>query len=331
MNSLFGKARQWLTETLNNTQRLARLVMQLLVLVIGVGIAFGIYYYWDRYVKLGDQSPIELNVNQLEEAVREDPQDPGRRMALAEMYLSQDRYEDALAQAEAVLSAFPDQDRAYLIAGVANVRMENYQDALEPLLQFADIRSQADTAGSDRLLETAYYFLGESYLALDQPEQAIEVLEKAIVIDRTDADALYQLGVAYTRIGEPRKALQYLDRSVRLVPDFVESYTAMIEAYDQLGESDYVAYARGMQAFSLKDYSTALTHLKVAAEALPEFEPVHAGLGLAYEQLGQYAEALGAIEYALSLEPSDLVAQQARGRLTTILEQEQQQDQNNEG
>ncbi len=330
MNTLFGKARQWLTDTLNSTQRLTRLVMQVLVLVIGVGVAFGIYYYWDRYVRLGDQSPVELSVTQLEEAVREDPQDPERRLALAEMYLSQERYADALAQAEAVLEAFPNQDRAYLIAGVANVRMEKYEAALEPLHQFAEVRSQADTAGSDRLLETAYYFLGDSYLALEQPEQAIEVLEKAIAIDRTDADALYQLGVAYIRIGEAQNALQYLDRAVRLVPDFEESYTAMIEAYSQLGESDYVAYARGMQAYSLKDYSTALTHLKAATEALPEFEPAHAGLGLTYEQLGQYDEALAAIEYALSLEPSDLVAQQARGRLTIILEQEQQ-GQNNEG
>ncbi len=321
MNALLDKARQWLDETIKDTRRLTQLTLGLLAVVIGVGLAFGGYYYWDRYVRLGDKSPIELSVNQLEEAVREDPQDPDRRLALAEMYLGQGRYQEALEQANSVTQIFPDKDRAYLIAGIANVRLERYEAALEPLHQFADIRSQADTAGSDRLLEAAYYFLGESYLALGQPEEAVDVLEKAIAIERTDADALYQLGVAHIQLGDPQEALQYLERAVRLVPDFMESYTAMVEAYTLLDQSDYVAYARGMEAFSKKDYETALTHLQAAAAALPDFEPAHAGLGLTYEKLGQYTEALEAIEYALSLEPADLVAQQAYGRLTTLLDQ----------
>ncbi|MCF6278131.1 MAG: tetratricopeptide repeat protein, partial [Anaerolineales bacterium] len=102
---------------------------------------------------------------------------------------------------------------------------------------------------------------------------------------------------------------------------FTEAYTAMIDAYSAMDEADYVAYARGMQAFSLGDYETALIHLQTSAEALDDFSPVHVGLGLAYEKMTQYTEALVEIELALSLDPNDLVAQQALGRLQATLEE----------
>ncbi len=322
MQMFIKRFRKWLNATLVDSRRLQLLVIQVGVVVVGVLIAFSAFYYWDRYVSFGDQSPIEVNISDLEVAVREEPQDPERRIALAESYLGQGRFDDALYQANQVIESFPDIDRAYLIAGIASVRMGEYGDAIEPLEVFADIRDDADTAGSDLMLETAYYFLGESYLSTDQPEKAIEVLEKAILIDRTDADALYRLGEAYIITEQPEEALGYLHRAVRLVPDFIEAYTAMIEAYSATGEADYVAYARGMQAFSMGDFDTALIHLEAAAEALDDFAPAHVGLGLVYEKMTDYQKALAEIEYALSLDPTDLVAQQALGRLQATLEQQ---------
>ncbi len=322
MQAFIEKFRLWLNITLSDNRRLRNLVIQVATTVLGVSIAFGAYYYWDRYVSLGDQSPIEINISDLEVAVREDPQDPERRIALAESYLGQGRFEDALEQANQVIESVPDMDRAYLMAGIASVRLGDFESAIEPLEIFVDLRDDADTAGFDLILETGYYFLGESYLSTSQPEQAIEVLEKAILIERTDADALYQLGRAYISIQKPEEALNYLHRAVRLVPDFTEVYTAMIDAYAAMDDADYVVYARGMQAFSLGDYDTALVHLQASAEALGDFAPAHVGLGLAFEKLNLYPEALSAIEYALELDPTDLVAQQAFGRLQATLEEQ---------
>jgi tetratricopeptide (TPR) repeat protein len=200
--------------------------------------------------------------------------------------------------------------------------LEEYAAAIDPLTTFADMRDDLDTAGSDLMLETAYYFLGESYLFTEQPEMAANVLGKAILIDRTDADALYRLGQAHLALEQPEEALPYLERAVRLVPDFVEVYTEMINAYAALDDADYVAYARGMQAFSKGDFQTALIHLQAASEALPDFGPALVGLGLAYEKMEQYPEALAAIEYALELDPTDLVAQQAYGRLQATIEEQ---------
>ncbi len=306
-------------QLLNDEKMLRRMVVWLAVAVGVVFLTFGGYYYWDRYIRLGDQSPIERDIAALEEAVREDPQDPDRRVALAEYYLGKGMYQDALQQATQVLQAYPDNDRAMLVQGIAYVRMQEYEQAVEPLTAFIDVRKDSPMAATDIALETAYYFLGESYLMLNRPQEAIAPLEAAIKIERTDADALYQLGVAYLQTDQPEAALQYLERAVRLVPDFTEAYSAMIDLYDTLGQADYVAYARGMQAFSVGDYETAKTHLEYAAQALPDFAPAYVGLAMAYERLGDLQSALQAAEHAVQLAPDDFSAQQTYGRIQATL------------
>jgi protein O-GlcNAc transferase len=144
-------------------------------------------------------------------------------------------------------------------------------------------------------------------------------LEAALDISRTDADALYQLGLAYQAIGQPEAALEQYRKAVRLVPNFAEVYTSMIESYSALGQSDYVAYAQGMQAFCLQDYGTAETHLTFAVEALPEFVHAFLGLGLTYERVGELQAALTAVQRAVDLDPNDLAARQALGRIQAAI------------
>ena len=307
-----------INEIIQDTRRLQKLVISLLALVLGVGFAFAGYYYWDRYIHFGDKSPMERNAMALEEAVRDNPQDVETRIALAEIYLGQGRYSDAIKHAQQVVDAYPEEDRPLLIIGISLVRLGKQAEAIEPLEQFVTIRSQTATAGADRILETAYYFLGESYLKLEQPEKAIPPLKNAIAIDRADADALYLLGKSHNQLGNPQAALPYLERAVRLVPDFNECYTEMISAYQNMNEPDFVNYAKGMQALAHKDYSNALEYLESTAQAQPEFAPVHIGLGLTYEGLHRYSEARLAIEQALLLDPEDFLAQQAYGRLQSI-------------
>ena len=276
---------------------------------------FGGYYYWDRYVHLGDKSPLELDIERMEEAVRQDPQSPDARVVLAEYYVNQGMYKQALAQTDQVLGVYPENEGALLVSGIAYVRLDQPEVAVDTLERFVALRRDRPMANIDTILETATYFLGESYMKLGRPDEAIPVLEAALDISHTDADALYQLGLAYQALGRPKAALEQYRKAVRLVPDFAEVYTGMIESYSALDQSDYVAYARGMQAFCLQDYGTAQTHLTFAVEALPEFVPGYLGLGLTYERLGDLQAALTAIQRAVALDPNDLAARQALGRI----------------
>ena len=300
----------------DNIQRAIWIILALLVATL---VLFGGYYYWDRYIHLGDKSPIELNVEALEQAIRDDPQNPETRVALAEYYLDQGEPQKAFEQSKQVLTLYPDNESAMLISGIAAVRMKQPETALAPLEQFVAARKDHPMAKTDNALETAYYFLGESYLKLERPDDAISALEAALLIKKTDADALYQLGQAYQSDGQPETALDRYQQAVRLVPDFGEAYNGMIESYTTLGKPDYVAYARGMQAFTLQDWETAKTHLEYATQALPNFASAFLGLGLTYEKLGNMEAAQTAIEKAIQLDQSDFAAQQALGRIQSTL------------
>ncbi len=286
-------------------------------------LLFGGYYYWDRYVHLGDTSQVEISIAELEKAIRDDPNDPEKRVMLAEYYLNSNLPAKALEQTDQVLEAYPENEGALLLSGIAFVRQKQPEKAIDPLKHFVYLRKDLPLASSDKALEMAYYFLGESYLKVDRPLDAIEPLEAAIQISATDADALYQLGLAYNAAEKPEQAVVFFSRAVRLVPDFVEAYGGMIESYTTLEQPEFIAYARGMQAFSMGDFETARTHLEYAAQVLPDHSPTFLGLALTYEQLEEFDYALIAINHALELEPENFAAQQTLGRLqATVTGQE---------
>ena len=305
---------------LSNTRDIQRAIRFVSVtLVVSVAL-FGAYYYWDRYVHLGDKSPLELDIERMEQVIDQDPRDPGARIALAEYYLRQGEFRLALDQTGQVLSLYPEHEGALLISGVTHVHLNQPEAALDSLEKFVELRKDEPTAGIDTALETAYYFLGESYVKLNRPSEAIPALEAALTISPTDADALYQLGLAYQADGQPELALKQYHQAVRFVPEFAEVYDSMVESYSSLEQPDHVMYAGGMQALCLKDYQTAQIYLESATQALPDFAPAFLGLGLAREKAGDLQAALAAIQRALELDPGDYAAQHARGRIQTALD-----------
>ena len=301
-----------------STQTIQRVFWIVLALLLVVLVSFAGYYIWDRYSHAGGQTPAELDVVSLETAVHQQPQDPDLRVVLAESYLRVERYAQALEQADQVLRQYPKDAGAALIAGIAQVRLGRPEEALAPLHQFVSLRKDGPMARSDTALEAAYYFLGESYVSLGRPAEAIQALEAALLISPVDADALYQLGLAYHGDGQPELAVQRFQQAVRLVPDFAEAYQAMIDSYTALHQPDHVTYARGMVAFSQQDYRKAVAQLERATEALPDFSPAFLGLGLAYENGGNLELALAAIQRALELDPGDFAAQHALGRIQSM-------------
>ncbi len=69
----------------------------------------------------------------------------------------------------------------------------------------------------------AYYWLGELYLALDEPQleksrQAFAQVVNVFPQHPKAPDAMYKLGVVYDRLGDPERARQYLDQVRREYP-----------------------------------------------------------------------------------------------------------------
>ena len=315
MRQLGGIGNLWLDD-----RRILRLVLLTFALVIVVGISFGAYYYWDRYVHLGDQSPVDLAEQHLQQQVRENPQDPGLRVALASLYFKDGKTEQAIDQAHQVLEKYPEDGDALLILGLSYTQLGEVLSAVGYLEEFADLHRSSPMKDTDLVLETALYYLGQNYLAQNQPLMAEMVLREALGIERTDADAIYLLGQAYAQQNKPELAIEQYHNAVRFVPDFAEAYHAMAESYFNLGKHDYANYALGAQAYSLGDNDKALEYLLVSVEGSPDFAPSQLTLGLTYEKIGDLEKAKGHVTRSFELDPSSYVAEHALGRIKAVLE-----------
>jgi len=303
-----------------STSAIRRAIVIVGVLLLLVITAFSAYYYWDRFLPRGEQSPVEAAIQEAEQAVRENPQDPEQRLALARVYYENRMYPEALNHASQVLNVAPDSENALLIAGLSNIRLSQPAEAIPPLEHFIDLRKDSPVARSDTLLELAYYFVGESYVKLNQYTDAIPPLEAALEITPTDADALYQSGLAKQFLGDCDAALAHYQKAVRLVPDFTEAYQGMAECYAAKNDPGRVKYAQGMLAFGQKDYATARTNLMDAVQTLPDSVPALLGLGLTYEKLGDFTAAKDALQRAMTIDPHDLAVRQALGRVQASLD-----------
>jgi len=299
----------------NDTRFLVRVVKWMVSLVALLVIAFGAYYYWDRYVHLGDMSPTELGITHLEKVMEENPDDPNARLSLAQIYIENKDYTKAILQAQNVLTAYPENPGALLLLGIAYTLSDQAQAAIQPLESFTDLRRAAQDPQMDKVLETSLFYLGKNYLILNHPDKAIAALTEALGIDHTDADAMYLLGTAYAEIGQHQSAVEAFRNSVRFVPNFTEAYQALAKSYLALGLADYLPYAQGMEAYSTKNYTQARQYLEQAAVNLPDFAPLYLGLAMTYEELSELTLAQTSIHRALELDPNDFTANTVQIRL----------------
>jgi tetratricopeptide (TPR) repeat protein len=308
-------------ELLSDTRQLTRIVILLGVLLVVAVVSFGSYYYYDRYYQPQPKA-VEASMAQAEQAAASDPQNPDKRLALAETYMMNGRWNDAMAQAAEILAANPEDkylQRAWLVIGVSSHQMGNYNDAIDPLTQFVDARKGEEMPGVDKQLQAAAYYLGDSYLQLGEPQEAIAPLEMSVNWSQTDADSMYKLGLAYAGVKDYEKAVNMFHGATTFVPDFLEAYQAMADTYDAMNMPALATYARGMMAYSKKDYSSARDLLLQSSQVKPDFAPTFAGLGRTYEALNDLLNAKTAYEAALKIDVNNFTASNGLQRVEAML------------
>jgi len=302
----------------SSTYQLQRIVILVAIALVLAVVSFGSYYYYDRYYNPQPKSA-DVMLSEAEKAVRDKPDDPEVRLNLAETYMVNSRFDDAIALAKQVMEAYPENHRAWFVFGVANALGGKPAEAIDPLQKFLDASKDAEMPGLNKTLQSAAYYLGDSYLRLNQPDKAVAPLENAVNWSKTDADAMYKLGMAYIGIKRYEEALGMFQSATRFVPNFTECYQGMVVAFEALNAPDYANYARGMVAYSKKDYESALTLLKASSQKIADFPPVHNGLGLTYEALGDLQNAKTSYETAVKLDPEDFAASTGLQRVEALL------------
>jgi tetratricopeptide (TPR) repeat protein len=141
------------------------------------------------------------------------------------------------------------------------------------------------------------YNLGNLYVALNEPQQAIDHYRAAIKIDDLSYPAKVNLAMLYNQQG----------RNGEAEPLLVE----VVKAYPALHD---VRYSLGLLLAEEKRYAEAEVHLVVAARGLSNDSRVHYNLGLLYDTLGKDRQAETALARAVELDPDNIDYLQVLGQ-----------------
>ncbi len=127
----------------------------------------------------------------------------GHNMELGDFHLVE-------RKARRMIEANPARPEGHFALGVACMEQERYPEALDAFLVAHDCNPEH--------IPTLYN-IGHTYLKLDDPEQAISWLKRALEGDGRYLAALYQLGAACERLGLRDEALHWWRRALELEPD----------------------------------------------------------------------------------------------------------------
>jgi tetratricopeptide (TPR) repeat protein len=156
---------------------------------------------------------------------------------------------------------------------VFQVSLDEYQKSMEYSADFAFGR----------------YNLGNLYVALKQPQRAVESYRAAIKIDNLFYPAKVNLAMLYNQIGKN-------DKAEILLREVATSHSEMYE----------VQYSLGLLLAEEKKYEEAANYLKQAAEGMPKRARIHYNLGLLLQHLKQDSDAEVSLLKAKELEPDNL-------------------------
>jgi tetratricopeptide (TPR) repeat protein len=296
---------------------LNRLILGLAVmLVVGVP-AVGLFYVLDRHVDPGP-TLVQRQLSSAEEAVRGAPNKLSNRILLAAAYMTAKRYNEAVNQFAEVLKVDAGHRAALLGRGEAYLALGSLEAARTDYQKFVDDASAGEMANVDPQLEAAYYGLGSIALKQDRPKDALDLLQAATAINRTDADALYLLGTAFLRTNDPKQAVDALRRAILFVPTgWCDPYGQLRDAYTALGDTTGAGYAGGMVAFC-EGRPDEARHDLGAITAGPYVLDATLGLALIAEDLGDPAAATDLYSRVLALDSGNFSAMNGLNRLASV-------------
>ena len=179
---------------------------------------------------------------------------------------------------------------AYLYRGLITRRYKQIGDTLYRNSQIAENFKRVIALEPNN--SEAYYYLGMTYIDLDQRQNAKEILLKTLQFDQQYKGVYLQLGLIAESEGKHDEAIGYFEKELEIDPESVA-------AYQQLGDL-------------YSSYSADFGRAKKALEKALELQPNHVSTLLNYASTLYYLDHLGAateqFEIVVQLNPKELTA-----------------------
>ena len=173
---------------------------------------------------LARQGHVAPAVEACYQALRNDDADPLVHALLADLFLTGDFYDEAIAAASRAIELDPDCAPAYLALGLAYDRRGGMWD--QSILVWHELAEVVPD------LVTAHVQLGEAFAAAAFDEEAIDAWRTALRLDASEPRAMYNLAVAALKREGMATALPGFRRAGELDPSQDDFFFALAGVYD---------------------------------------------------------------------------------------------------
>jgi len=190
-------------------------------------------------------------------------------------YLTEGRFDEALANLERALALRPDLPDPHVTMGELYLRWGKPAEALQHFLDARDILP--DNAG-------ILFRLGNTYSALKRADEARQTFEQALKLDPDDYGIRNALGTAYLSEGRVADARHEFEKAVELFP--TRPHAICNVGYTYAAE---------------RNWERAIEYYRQCLELSPAFFLAYVHTGDALHELGHEPEAIRAWETALTI------------------------------
>ena len=125
---------------------------------------------------------------------------------------------------------------SHLESGYFYFRIKDFKRAEDAYLKA--VKNQESVVRGQGAGVAAYYGLAHTYLAMEDPEKAVDALEKAIEIEPDNPILYRDLGFIAFRNNDTASAEIFLTRAIELEPKAEELYKPLASLYMSLGERE---------------------------------------------------------------------------------------------
>jgi serine/threonine protein kinase/lipopolysaccharide biosynthesis regulator YciM len=263
-----------------------------------------------------DQGLSSLAIEEFEAAVSLGSKDVDMYFELADLYLDEDRYDNAISILNLASDVAPNESWVQETIGWYFLDLGFHDEAIFKFEHALDLDPQAEWIleglaeayrgvgnfeKADEILgveietelgDTYYYEnLGWDYLYSDDYSSAEAAFMQAIELDQNNTSAWDGLSDVYWYSGSPDVALAALEEALLSNPDYAWFYT----------KSGWIQLEKG-------NYEQAQVAFEQSIQVDPVWSSGYSGLSDLYGELGDYASAVAVLEEAIELNPqrSDL-------------------------
>lgn len=155
-------------------------------------------------------------VGPLEEAISITPDSPREQHTLGQVYYQLGQPEKAIGPLTELVLLVPKDPVAHHDLGLALLDSHQYSPALVSLENARGL--DPENAEFRETLISAYIEYGTERLAASDLQRALQLFEKALLVDSKNVAAHHGLGMVYAQLGQPEPAARHLQLAVELNP-----------------------------------------------------------------------------------------------------------------